>query len=286
MNSFKNFFSLIKFSHTVFALPFALAGYFMAVSLPDQYFDWRIFIPVVMCMVFARTAAMAFNRWLDRRIDAVNPRTKNREIPAGKISPAAGLLVTIISSLLFITTTWFINQLCFFLSPVALFVILFYSYTKRFTWLCHWVLGAGLALAPTGAYIAVTGIFATEPVLLSFAVLFWVSGFDILYSIQDEKFDKNKKLHSVPSHLGRKGSMTVAAFSHLLSIAVLITVWYLMDFKILFLSGILFYSLLLFLEHREIHIKGDKAIAPAFFNYNSWAGVILCAGLIGGLYLY
>jgi len=284
VKTLQNFFSLVKFSHTVFALPFALAGYFMAISLPDYHFEWRIFIPVLLCMIFARTAAMAFNRWLDRNIDAVNPRTKNRDIPAGKISPAAGLMITIISSLLFIAATWFINTLCFYLSPVALFVILFYSYTKRFTWLCHWVLGTGLALAPTGAYIAVTGIFATGPVLLSFAVLFWVSGFDILYSIQDEKFDREKKLYSVPSLLGRKKSMILAAISHLFSVLTLSFLWIVMDYRLLFLTGIILYSLLLFLEHREIHNNGDKAIAPAFFNYNSWAGVLLCAGFIAGLY--
>lgn len=284
MSSVKNFLSLIKFSHTVFALPFAMAGFFLAVAHPSHDFNWQIFIPVILCMVFARTAAMAFNRWLDRSIDAINPRTRNREIPAGKISPSGGLTLSLISSLLFIATTWFINELCFYLSPVAVFVVLFYSYTKRFTWLCHWVLGTGLALAPVGAYIAVTGTFAVEPILLSVTVLFWVGGFDVLYALQDEDFDKKNRLQSVPSFLGKKRSKVIAGMSHFLSVSALTLLWYFFIPKYFFLAGIGVFAFLLFMEHFTIHRKGDTAIAPVFFNYNSWAGVLLCAGFIGGLY--
>jgi 4-hydroxybenzoate polyprenyltransferase len=181
----KKYLSLIKFSHTIFALPFAAVGFSLAVKATGGGLSLQKLMAVVLCMVFARSAAMAFNRYLDRRFDALNPRTATREIPAGQISPRNALLFTISSSALFIATTWAINPLCFALSFVALAVILFYSYTKRFTPLCHLVLGVGLALAPIGAYLAVTGQFAVLPLLLSGAVFCWVAGFDIIYALQD-----------------------------------------------------------------------------------------------------
>lgn len=206
-------------------MPFALIGFALALKL-FLYVDFKDengyngghglfqltnnfnlvirFILVILCMVFARSAAMAFNRYLDRQFDAKNPRTAIREIPAGVITPKNALMFTIISCVLFIICTWFINPICFYLSPVALFVILFYSYTKRFTALCHLVLGVGLSLAPIGAYLAVTGAFALLPVLFSFTVLFWVSGFDIIYALQDEEFDRSNELHSIPAAVGKK----------------------------------------------------------------------------------
>ena len=164
--------SFVKFSHTIFAMPFALTGFFVALSEQSDGMDWRKLGLVVLCMVFARNAAMGFNRYLDRDIDATNPRTQNREIPAGAISPRAALAFVLANALAFCATTSFINAPCFFLSPVALAVVLGYSYTKRFTWLCHLVLGLGLSLAPVGAYLAVTGHFAWIPVLYGAAVLF------------------------------------------------------------------------------------------------------------------
>ena len=155
-------------------------------------------------MVFARSAAMAFNRYLDSSFDAKNPRTAIREIPAGIISKQSALGFVILNCLLFIASSYFINPICFYLSPVALLVVLFYSYTKRFTALCHLVLGIGLSLAPIGAYLAVTGKFDLLPLLFSFTVLFWVSGFDIIYALQDEQFDKENQLYSMPAALGKK----------------------------------------------------------------------------------
>ncbi|MEQ1676775.1 MAG: UbiA-like polyprenyltransferase, partial [Chitinophagaceae bacterium] len=196
MPKVKNYLSLIKFSHTIFAMPFALIGFFLGLfettsvvpswhtKIFSPQFDWKLigikFILVILCMIFARSAAMAFNRYLDRQYDAKNPRTAIREIPAGIITPKNALAFTIISSLLFIACTFFINRLCFYLSPVALAVVLGYSYTKRFTPLCHLILGLGLSLAPIGAYLAVSGHFSLLPVIFSLAVLFWVSGFDII----------------------------------------------------------------------------------------------------------
>ena len=161
----KKYFSLVLFAHSIFALPFALIGFFLGVTTTDNPFNWLKLVMVLLCMVFARNAAMAFNRYLDRHIDARNPRTQTRDIPAGKVSANEDLLFVIINCVLFIITTAFINKLCLYLSPVALFVVLFYSYTKRFTALCHLVLGLGLSLAPIGAYIAVTGVFCLVPVL-------------------------------------------------------------------------------------------------------------------------
>jgi 4-hydroxybenzoate polyprenyltransferase len=200
----KNYLSLIKFSHTIFALPFALVGYISGSVIQGAGFDMKTLLLVILCMLFARSAAMAFNRWLDKDIDAKNPRTIIREIPAGIVKANSALIFVIISSILFILCTWFINPLCFWLSPIALMVILGYSFTKRFTSLCHIVLGLGLSLAPVGAYLAVTGSFALPPVLIGLSVLFWVAGFDIIYALQDEEFDKENKLFSIPVSFGRE----------------------------------------------------------------------------------
>ena len=210
VGTIKNYFSLVKFAHTIFAMPFALIGFFYGLKMVDYELSrpwWLLFILVVLCMVFARSAAMAFNRWLDAEYDAKNPRTSIREIPGGIISKKNAMLFVIFNCIAFIICTFFINMLCFFLAPIALFVILFYSYTKRFTVLCHLVLGLGLSLAPIGAYIAVTGKFAIVPILFSFAVLFWVSGFDIIYALQDEEFDKENNLYSIPSFIGTKKAL-------------------------------------------------------------------------------
>src|SRR5690349_9609506 len=196
----KKYLSLIKFAHTIFAMPFAMIGFVLGVvDVTAIKHIWIKLFLVILCMVFARSAAMAFNRWLDKNFDAANPRTAIREIPAGIISANKALIFVIINCIAFIITTWFINYLCFYLSFVALFVILFYSYTKRFTPLCHLVLGVGLSLAPIGAFLAVTGKFEILPLLFSFAVIFWVSGFDIIYALQDVDFDNSQKLYSIPT---------------------------------------------------------------------------------------
>ena len=170
------FLSLVKFSHTIFAMPFALIGFFLAIRMNHIEFNWVILLLIILCMVFARNAAMAFNRYADKEIDNLNPRTAIREIPSGLIKPRSALLFTILNALLFIATTWFINPLTFKLSPVALLVILGYSLTKKFTSLCHFILGLGLSLAPIGAYISVTGKFNIIPIMFSCVVFFWVSG--------------------------------------------------------------------------------------------------------------
>ena len=212
----ERYLSLVKFSHTIFALPFAMIGFVMGISNPGSEMSWKIFFLVLLCMVSARNAAMAFNRYSDRKWDALNPRTAIREIPSGKVSSGSALFFVIVNVLIFILSASFINPLCGWLSPVALLVILGYSYTKRFTALCHLVLGLGLALAPVGAFIAVTGEFALSPVLLGFVVLFWVSGFDIIYALQDESFDRELKLHSIPAAIGKHKALMVSNILHII----------------------------------------------------------------------
>ena len=183
-------------------MPFAFIGFFLAVTTTEYRFEWVKLVLMVLCMVLARNSAMAFNRYLDRDIDAKNPRTKLRDIPAGRISATSALTFVIVNCLLFITATWFINPLCFMLSPIALLVVIGYSATKRFTALCHLVLGLGLSLAPIGAYLVVTGHFALTPIFFSLSVLCWVSGFDIIYALQDVDFDVHEKVALYPGLFG------------------------------------------------------------------------------------
>jgi 4-hydroxybenzoate polyprenyltransferase len=273
MATLNNYLSLIKFSHTVFALPFALIGFFLASS---QFgFDWGNLVLVLMCMVFARSAAMAFNRYIDRDIDLKNPRTaKVREIPKGVISPKAALLFVIFTSVNFIITTYFINTLCFYLSPIALIVVLAYSYTKRFTSLCHLVLGLGLALAPLGAYLAVSGEFALTPILFSIAVLFWVSGFDIIYALQDYTFDKENKLNSIPVYLGRKKALNLSKFFHLITFLSLAYAGVLLEINLLYWIGFALFSALLIYQHTIISEKDLSRVNLAFFTTNGVASVV------------
>ncbi len=275
----KNYLSLIKFSHTVFALPFALVGFFLANYIEGKSPNLTILFCILLCMIFARSAAMAFNRYLDRDIDALNPRTVVREIPAGVISANSALTFVIINSMAFILTTWFINPLCFALSPIALLVVLGYSYTKRFTFLCHFVLGLGLSLAPIGAYLAVTGHFDILPLLYSLVVLLWVSGFDIIYALQDEDFDKSLNLNSIPVRLGRSGALQLSNFLHLHCAAVaLYAVWCVntkgVGFGIIHWAGTAIFIGLLGYQHTLVKPDDLSKVNLAFFTTNGIASVI------------
>ncbi|MCA6435581.1 MAG: UbiA-like polyprenyltransferase [Bacteroidota bacterium] len=272
----KNYLSLIKFSHTVFALPFALIGFFLAIHNNQATFNLQLFICVLLCMVFARSAAMAFNRYIDRGFDAKNARTTVREIPAGVISPKAALLFTILCSAAFITTTYFINQLCFYLSPVALLVILGYSYTKRFTPLCHLVLGVGLSLAPVGAYIALTQEFAVLPIIFGCIVLFWVSGFDIIYAMQDEDFDRKNKLNSIPVLLGGKNALLLAKVFHIICALLVCVAFALGNFSWLYQLGALIFIALLVYQHSLVKPTDLSKVNLAFGTTNGIASVVFC----------
>jgi 4-hydroxybenzoate polyprenyltransferase len=310
MTKVRNYLSLIKFSHTIFAMPFALIGFFLALFSGKVTLDtgqwnlnrtvgwgWDItnftwwepliikFVLVILCMVFARSAAMAFNRYLDRDIDALNPRTAIREVPRGIITPKNALIFTIISCILFIVTTFFINRICFFLSPVALAVVLGYSYTKRFTPLCHLVLGLGLSLAPIGAYLAVTGRFDWLPILFSFAVLFWVSGFDIIYALQDEEFDKSQRLYSIPTAVGKERALTISELLHLLSAACVVAAGKLGGFGWLYWVGVLVFISMLIYQHSIVKPNDLRRVNIAFMTANGIASVVFAVFVITDLFI-
>ncbi|HWZ14920.1 MAG TPA: UbiA-like polyprenyltransferase [Mucilaginibacter sp.] len=270
----KKYLSLVTFSHTIFAMPFAIIGFFLAVTTTSFRFDWVKLVLMVLCMVFARNSAMAFNRYLDRDVDAKNPRTKQRDIPAGRISPTSALTFTIINCVLFIAATWFINSLCFYLSPVALLVVLGYSATKRFTALCHMVLGLGLSLAPIGAYLAVTGVFNIVPLFFSFAVLCWVSGFDIIYALQDEDFDRDQHLHSIPAYLGKVRALQLSTLLHVLSAAFVIMPVFFIHPGILYYIGIVFFCSMLIYQHLLVKPNDLSRVNFAFMTTNGIASVV------------
>jgi len=271
--------SLIKFSHTIFAMPFAFIGFFLAIK--SNEFEWSTLIYVILCMVFARSAAMAFNRYIDRDIDTENPRTAQvREIPTGSIKAIHALFFVIINCVFFIGVTFFINTICFSLSPIALMIILGYSYTKRFTALCHLILGLGLALAPIGAYLAVSGEFDIIPLLFSTAVLFWVSGFDIIYSLQDEEFDKQQKLHSIPVLIGKKKALRLCKVLHLIAILILCQIGNLGDFGKFYWIGFSIFTALLIYQHTLVKHNDLSKVNLAFFITNGIASVIFGAFVI------
>jgi len=277
VKSVKNYLSLVTFAHTVFAMPFAFIGF--SLGLRAMNFEtyqpwWELLILVLLCMVFARSAAMAFNRWLDAEFDAANPRTAVREIPAGVISKKNAMTFVFVSCIAFLITTYFINALCLVLSPVALFVILFYSYTKRVTSLCHLVLGLGLSLAPIGAYVAVTGKFAIVPILFSISVVCWVSGFDIIYALQDEAFDKANNLHSIPSWLGMKRALHVSEYLHFLSFASIFTAGVLGHFSWFYWAGAAIFGYFLIYQLTLVKPHDLSKVNRAFFTSNGIASVI------------
>lgn len=290
MNPIKNYLSLVKFSHTIFAMPFALIGFVLGLRynwIHHQSIDnmwWKFFL-VIVCMVTARSTAMAFNRYLDRHFDKLNPRTAIREIPAGIIKAEKALVFIGINIALFITATYFINSICFYLSPVALFVILFYSYTKRFTYLCHLVLGIGLSLAPIGAYLAVTGSFALLPLLFSFAVIFWVSGFDIIYALQDIDFDQSQSLYSIPSYWGLEKALNIARVLHIFSALFVIIAFYIGGFHILYLLGLAVFIGMLLYQHSIVKPNDLSKVNIAFMTANGIASVVFGVIVIASIFI-
>ena len=278
----KNYLSLIKFSHTIFALPFALIGFTLAVSQPEYGFTWDKLLFVLLCMIFARSAAMAFNRYIDRDVDTANPRTaKIREIPNGTIKAKSALLFVVINCILFMGSAYLLNSLCFILSPIALLVILGYSYTKRFTALCHLILGLGLSLSPIGAYLAVTAQFDILPLLFSCIVLFWVSGFDIIYALQDETFDKQFHLHSIPVLLGKKNALRFSRLMHIITAAIILFIGsnYFTSSTLFWIAAFLFIGLLIN-QHRLVKPHDLSKVNLAFFTNNGIASVIFGALII------
>lgn len=274
-----DWFSLVAFRHSIFALPFALQGAWLAArGIPRA----TLLVWIVACAVTARTSAMAFNRWVDRRLDARNPRTQGRELPSGRLAPWHALTLALVSAALFVAAAWVINPLCGKLSPAVLAVLWFYSVTKRFTFLAHGFLGLALGLAPLGAWLAVRGDFEGDlwiPLALACAVLCWVAGFDLIYACQDASFDREHRLHSVPARFGVARSLWISRALHVATVALLVVVWRRADLGSIYLAAIGLAAMLLAYEQSLVRAGDLSRVNLAFFTVNGWVGVGLFAGL-------
>jgi len=263
---------MIKFKHTVFAMPFALMGAFLAArGVPSL----NVFFWVVIAMVGARTAAMTFNRIVDRRFDAANPRTAQRAIPAGEVSMSESWLMVVFSSALFFFACWMLNSMALIIAPFALSLTFIYSLTKRFTWLCHVVLGVALAFSPLGGWVAVAGSMTGYPWVLSLGVLFWVAGFDCVYACLDAEFDRKAGLYSMPASFGRKKAFRLAVFFHVLAFILFTLTGYLQGLNIIYYIGIVLTGGALFYQHFVVNPKDLSRIQVSFFSMNGFIALTL-----------
>lgn len=261
---------MIKFSHSIFALPFAFTGAIMAASgLPPV----RDVFWIIVAMAGARSGAMGFNRIIDREIDARNPRTTNRELPAGKIDLKSAVFFTLLSFLLFIAAAYMLNPLCLKLSPLAIVIVIIYSYTKRFTWASHFVLGLALSVAPVGAWIAIKGTFNIEILPLSLAVVFWLTGFDTLYALQDIEFDKAAGLYSIPQRFGIKKALYLARLFHFITVLLLVFTGLILNRGFYYLVGMAIVAALFIYEHSIVTPRDQSRLNIAFFNMNGYISV-------------
>ncbi|PLX71221.1 MAG: 4-hydroxybenzoate octaprenyltransferase [Denitrovibrio sp.] len=273
MEKFKTFLSMIKVEHTLFALPFAFTGMFLAARGVPSF--GTIFW-IIVAVLGARSGAMGFNRVADAKIDARNPRTAKRDIPAGKISVNEASLYVIISFAVYFFAAWMLNPLCLYLSPIPFVIFILYSYTKRFTALCHIVLGAALGIAPIGAWVAVTGSLNFGIFLLGLAVLFWVSGFDIVYACQDIDFDCEEGLFSIPRYLGLRNSLYLARAFHVVSFLIFLYTWSYFDLGFIYLTGILITGGFMIYQHSIIKPEDLSRLDMAFFNLNAYISLSIC----------
>lgn len=281
--SLGRYLELVKFEHTLFALPFALISLLVATGGRPRL---HTLLWVIAAMVGARSAAMAFNRLADRRLDALNPRTVDRHLPVGTVSPRGVAVFTLLSAGLLVLAAWRLNPLCLALSPVALVVVLGYSYTKRFTRWAHLALGLGLAVAPVGAWLAATGTFAPFPLWLAVAVLFWVAGFDVIYACQDVDFDRRAGLHSIPVAFGVDGALRLARGLHVGAVAALAVAMRIgPGLGAAALVGVAAMAVLLVLEHRLVRGGDLGRIGRAFFEINAWVGAVVLAFVLLDLYI-
>lgn len=275
--------SMIKFEHTLFALPFAFLGAIMAANgLPTW---WQI-LWITLAMVGARSAAMTFNRIVDRKIDAANPRTAGRELPAGKLSVGFAWLFFVVSLALFLLSAWMLNWLAFVLSPVALLFVLGYSYAKRFTSFAHIILGIALSISPSAAWIGVRGTFDSEiPILLSLIVMMWTAGFDVLYACQDFEYDRKAGLHSIPARFGIAGALRIARLFHAQAFFLLIFLYLVAELGWLSLVGVMAVGLLLFYQHTLVKPDDLSRLNAAFFTTNAFVSVILLLTFGGAVFI-
>jgi len=279
MTTLRHLLEMIRFSHTVFALPFALLSAALAWHQPGSSFTWNQLLGILLCMVLARSAAMAFNRIVDRRFDAENPRTAQRHIPSGRLSLTTAIVFTMACSLGFVAATslFLPNLWPLMLSVPVLVFLLGYSYAKRFTAWCHYWLSAALMLAPLAAWIAIRGTIEWPPVLLAAVVFFWVGGFDILYACQDAEYDRSRGLHSLPARLGISGALRLAAASHFLTVVMLAALWWASGLGVIFLTGVILVAILLAYEHALVRPDDLSRVNQAFFHVNA----VISLGLFG-----
>lgn len=293
MSKVGDYLSLVKFSHTIFAMPFALLAFVYAVKISPEILinsgaEWwvMLLVKVVLCMVFARNVAMGFNRWADRFIDAENPRTAMREIPAGKITSREAVWFIVINAVLFIIVSATINALCGWLSPVALAVVMFYSYCKRFTSLAHIVLGISLGIAPVGATIAVCGEITVESLVLALGVMCWSAGFDIIYALQDAEFDRERGLCSIPSRYSAFTSLVISALLHVVSVSMIVVYTLYQPQSWLVWLGCALFASILVLEHILVTPTRQRNIGIAFGTLNALASVAYGVTLILNLLIF
>ena len=284
----RNYGSLVRFSHTVFALPFALAS--VALAWPSHPVTLRNLLWILIAMVSARSAAMAFNRLVDRRFDAHNPRTENWELPQGTVKVWEAVLLTVMSAAIFVYAAYQINLICFLLSPVALAILFFYSLTKRFTWASHLFLGLALSLAPMGAWLAVAGspidlLELATPFFLGLAVLFWLAGFDIIYALQDFEFDRKEGLRSIPVRFGIAGALRLSSLFHVCTVIFLAAVGLSAQMGVVYWFGFVIVSIILFWEHRLVTPTDLSRINRAFFNFNAYVSVGYLLTIVADLLL-
>ena len=274
LNKIRVLLEMIKFKHTVFALPFAFMGAFLAArGVPSL----QVILWVVVAMAGARTCAMGFNRIADRRFDAMNPRTANRALPAGEVSPAESWLLVILSAVLFFVACFMLNRLALLMAPFALALTLIYSLTKRFTWLCHVVLGVALAFSPLGGWVAVSGTFTGYPWFLSLGVLFWVAGFDTIYACLDADFDRKAGLFSLPARFGRRRAFHLAVFFHVLAFVFFTATGYAAGLNIYYFAGIVITGCALFYQHIVVNPTDLSRIRLSFFSMNGIIAITLFA---------
>lgn len=267
----KTFGRLVRFSHTLFAMPFALTSVVL-VSFSNRVTLLKFFW-IIVAMVAARSAAMGFNRIADREYDAKNPRTKNRELPTRQISLREASAFVVLASLFLVFAAHELNSLCFYLSPVALAVVFFYSFTKRFTWLSHIFLGLGMGLAPVGAWLGVAGQFSIVPIILGLAVVAWGAGFDIIYSCQDLDYDDKVNLYSMPRSLGVRRALAISSILHFVSFILLVSLRFMLPLGNIYILGLALVGMMLIYQHRVVRPDDLDKINFAFFNLNAYLSV-------------
>jgi 4-hydroxybenzoate polyprenyltransferase len=279
LKALRHFLDAIKFEHTVFALPFA---YVAMVLAADGWPGWRVVIWVTLAMAGARTLAMSVNRLADRFIDAANPRTARRHLPSGLLTPAQVTMAAVLSAALLLLSAWMLNPLCLMLSPLAVLFLVGYSYTKRFTWLSHWILGFTDGIAAAGGWIAVRAAFDPPVYVLWLALTVWIAGFDLIYACQDVEFDRRHGLHSMPARFGIPAALTTARGCHLLTVAAFVALGWMMGLGVLYWAGVLVVAALLIYEHSLVSPADLSRLDVAFFNVNGYIAVILFFAVIGG----